>query len=140
MYAIIQLAGHQYRVSPGDELEINNLPYKEGDKVFVKEVLLLVNNNEIKTGTPFIANTQVILTVVKKYSGEKIAITRFKAKSRYTKRKGFRPKIMKVKVDSVGNDGEIKTSKKPPAYKSTRLIKKSKKGINKLVSKSIDIK
>lgn len=118
MYAIIQILGHQYQVVPGEELEIDNLPLKEGDKHVVNEVLLLVKDSEVKIGQPFIPKTEVILKVVKKFRGEKIHITRFKAKSRYTRRIGFRQDLTRVLVEMI-KSGEEKYQKNPPKRAST---------------------
>lgn len=101
MYAVIEQSGHQYKVIPGAEFDVDNLSFEEG-KVFTNDkVLLLVDGDNIRIGKPYLRDIKVELKVVKNYKGEKIHILRFRAKSRYTKRKGFRPKLSRVKVESI---------------------------------------
>ena len=106
MYAIIQQGGHQYKVKPGDDLELYHLTEKEDEKVILKEVLLLVEDTKVLVGQPFIPNASVTLKILKHLKGEKIRVARFKAKSRYTKIKGFRPFLTKVHVESIKADSQ----------------------------------
>lgn len=103
MYAIIQQGGHQYKVEPGKDLEFYNLPQKEGEKLILKEILLLVDKTNVLVGQPFVPNATVTLKILKHLKGEKIRVARFKAKSRYTKVKGSRQSLVKVHVESIGS-------------------------------------
>lgn len=120
MYAIIQKGSHQYKVTPGMELDLYNIPGKNGDKITIKEVLMIVDDKgEIKVGQPFIDKAFVELKINGNKKGEKIDIMRFKAKSRYTKRRGFREDLTVVSIDSINVAGKSYKAIKPK--KNNRL-------------------
>ncbi len=107
MYAIIQKGSHQYKVTPGMELNLYNIPAKNGDKIKISEVLMVVDDKgEVNVGKPFIDKAFVELKVSGNKKGEKIDIMRFKAKSRYTKRRGFREQLTVVLIESINAAGK----------------------------------
>lgn len=100
-YAVVRINGSQYRVSEGDILMVDRLAGKKGEKVSLKEILLLVDDG-VKIGQPLINNARVDLEIVDQLKGEKIRSAIYKAKSRYRRVRGFRPQLTKVKVVSIG--------------------------------------
>ncbi|MBI2029088.1 50S ribosomal protein L21 [Candidatus Gottesmanbacteria bacterium] len=102
MYAIIQKGSHQYKVTAGMEFDIYNIDAQAGDKLTVKEVLMIVDDTgEIKVGQPYIEKASVDLKINGSKKGKKVNVMRFKAKSRYTKRRGFREDLTVVSVESI---------------------------------------
>lgn len=102
MYAIIQKGSHQYKVTAGMQLDLYNIAAKIGDKLKINEVLMVVDDKgDIKVGQPYIDKAFVQLKVNGSKKGDKIDIMRFKAKSRYTKRRGFREDLTVVSVESI---------------------------------------
>lgn len=110
-YAIIKSGGKQYKVSVGDTIEVDNLS-QEGDKVTFNEVLLLVNDNDIKIGNPLVPNVKVLGKLTENKKGDKIRVAKFKSKVRYRRVTGFRSMLSVVKIE------KIETSTKPS--KSTK--------------------
>lgn len=97
-YAIIRIKGHQYKVEEGDELLVDKLGEKEKPEA---EVLLL-KNKKVKVGTPTVKGAKVSLKVVEKEEkGEKLYVETFKAKSRYRRKKGFRPVFTRLRVEKI---------------------------------------
>ena len=88
-YAVIQLAGKQYKVTEGDELEINSLEEKEDAEIKISDVLLVADGAALTLGSPLI-------------KGEKIRVAKYKAKSRYRKVHGHKQHLTTVKVLSIG--------------------------------------
>lgn len=101
-YAIIQLNGKQYKVAPNDELTVDRLPYKEGEKIIHTDVLLVSNGDSITVGTPAVKNASVVFTVKAHQRGEKLRVAKYKSKSRYRRIKGHRQE------QSVLSIGDIK--------------------------------
>jgi len=93
MYAVVDLQGHQYIVSEGAELIVDNVDKAQGEKLLVDKVLALFDEKgtEVKVGTPYVSGAQVELEVGTTQKGEKVRILKFKRKTRYARLKGFRP-------------------------------------------------
>ena len=101
MYAIIKTGGKQYRVSEGDTLVVEKLLAGEGEQVVFEEILSVVNSEDMKFGTPFVANAKVTAKVVEHGKGEKILVFKYKAKSNYRKRQGHRQPFTKVVIEKI---------------------------------------
>jgi ribosomal protein L21 len=93
MYAVVDLQGHQYIVSEGAELIVDNVDKAQGEKLLADKVLALFDEKgaEVKVGTPYVSGAQVELEVGTTQKGEKVRILKFKRKTRYARLKGFRP-------------------------------------------------
>lgn len=74
---------------------------KEGEKITLDGVLLLVADSKVEIGTPKIETVQVEAKLVGHEKGEKIRVSRFKAKSRYYKTKGFRPLQTRIRIEKI---------------------------------------
>lgn len=97
-YAVIRLKGHQYKVEEGQELLVDKLHEKEKPEAEV----LLVKDKKTKVGTPTVKGADVKLKVVdKEVKGEKLHVETFKAKSRYRRKVGFRPRFTRLKVEKI---------------------------------------
>jgi large subunit ribosomal protein L21 len=100
--AVIKTGGKQYLVKSGDTIFIEKLDGKEaGDSLSFDEVLLVDNGSETKVGAPLVAGAAVKATVVKTGRAPKVEVVKYKAKSRYYKRRGHRQPQLKVKIDSI---------------------------------------
>ena len=98
-YSIIKLKGHQYKVTEGDEILVDSLKGEKADP----KVLLMVNDGKIDIGTPVVEKAKIALTMVgeEDEKGEKIHVFKFKSKSRYRRKSGFRAKLTRLKVESI---------------------------------------
>jgi large subunit ribosomal protein L21 len=97
-YAVIRIKGHQYRVEEGEELLVDKLSEKEKPEAEV----LLVKDKKTKVGTPTVKGSSVKLKVLEKEEKrKKIHVETFKAKSRYRRKIGFRPKFTRLKVEKI---------------------------------------
>jgi large subunit ribosomal protein L21 len=101
MYAVIKIGGTQYRVQPGQSLEVNHLQGKAGDTLEFPSLLVVDDKHEVKLGSEAL-RTKVVATVVSIAKGEKVHVRRFRAKSRYHRHIGFRQLLTKVRIESVG--------------------------------------
>ena len=96
-YAVIAIKGKQYRVTEGDELLID----KSNDKLEPR-VLLLAKNGKVRVGKPVVKDAKVKLKVLKdEEKGKKITVMKFKAKSRYRRKYGFRPRYTRLLVEKI---------------------------------------
>lgn len=98
-YAVIRIKGNQFKVSEGEEILIGKL----GEEKPEAEVLLLSENGKVKLGKPTLKDTKVKLKVIEKEEkGEKLHVMTFKAKSRYRRKKGFRPVYSRILIEKIG--------------------------------------
>ena len=106
--AVIKTGGKQYVVSKGDLITIEKLgsrsktvDLKRGDSVTFDEVLMTDDGSALTLGTPSVKGAKVTGTVHSVGRAKKIEVVKYKAKSRYLKRRGHRQPFVKVKIDSV---------------------------------------
>ncbi len=100
-YAVIRLADQQFKVKEGDILDVNLLSDAKKSLV-VKDVLLFADGDKVEIGKPTLANVVVKAKVLEPdWKGPKLKIMRFKAKSRYRKRKGHRQRYTRLEITSI---------------------------------------
>lgn len=107
-FAVIKTGGKQYVVAPGDVVTIEKLgarsktqDLKKGDSVTFSEVLLSDDGSATTIGSPAISGAQVTGTVQVVGRAPKVEVVKYKAKSRYLKRRGHRQPYLKVKIDTI---------------------------------------
>ncbi|PIV09287.1 50S ribosomal protein L21 [Candidatus Roizmanbacteria bacterium CG02_land_8_20_14_3_00_36_15] len=99
--AVIKSGGKQYLVKEGDEIIVDQLPAQVKDKVELDTLAVFdETGKQIDLGTPFI-KTKVTAELVENLKGDKIRVAKFKAKVRYRKVKGFRPRLTKIKIIKI---------------------------------------
>lgn len=101
--AVIKTGGKQYVVAEGDIVTIEKLSgdLKKGDSVTFSEVLMTDDGSTVNVGTPTIKGAVVKGTVHMVGRAKKVEVVKYKAKSRYLKRRGHRQPYVKVKIDLV---------------------------------------
>lgn len=100
-YAIVATGGKQYRVRPGDLLEVEKLPYPEGDTITLDEVLLACVDGEVEVGTPTVDGAQVIATVLSHGRDRKKTVFKYKNKTRYRIKRGHRQPITSLEITDI---------------------------------------
>lgn len=100
-YAIIQIAGKQYKVSPKDEIIVDRQDVKEGEKVTTSDVLLVGDGDKVTVGTPLVDKASVVYSVKNHQRGEKIRVATYKSKSRYRRVKGHRQEQSVLTIEEI---------------------------------------
>lgn len=100
-YVVLRLAGKQYKVSKGSVIEVDKLYLLKDTETVFDDVLLHVNNNEVKVGTPRVLAVKVKAKVLDQIKGEKIRVAKFKAKVRYRRVMGFRPQLTRLEIINI---------------------------------------
>lgn len=105
LFAVIETGGKQYKVFKDDTISIDTVVSakgkKEGAKIIFDKVLLVDNGKDTQIGDPYLKGAKVEATLEEEGRGKKIDVIRFKAKSRYLKKKGHRQPYMKVKITAI---------------------------------------
>lgn len=102
--AVIKTGGKQYVVSAGSMIVVEKLgeDTKAGDTVVFDQVLLTDDGATTTIGTPTVKGAKVTGTVKMAGKNKKVEVVKYKAKSRYLKRRGHRQTTAKVRIDSIG--------------------------------------
>ena len=101
MYAVIETGGKQYRVAPGDVIQVETLHGDVGAEIEFNRVLAVVNDsNEVVTGAA-LGEARVKGTISAQGRGDKILVFKFKRKKQYKRTIGHRQNYTQVKVNEI---------------------------------------
>ena len=101
MYAVIKTGGKQYRVRPGDSVEVECLPYEVGEQIELDEVLLVANGNGVRIGRPLVDGAKVKATVVRQAKGRKLIVFKYRPSKRYRRKRGHRQHLTRLRIDEI---------------------------------------
>lgn len=100
-YAIVKLAGKQFKIREGEELTLNRLEHEIDDEFETDQVLLISENGKTKVGTPLVTGAKIKFKVLDNFRSKKLRVGKFKAKSRYRRVKGHRQHLSKLEVMAI---------------------------------------
>ena len=103
-YAIIEIAGAQQKVSPGETIRVNRLTSmnaKEGDSLAFDRVLLVRSEGTLKVGSPLVEGAAVKATVVGDVKGKKVLVFKKKRTKQYRRTRGHRQLYTTLRIDEI---------------------------------------
>ena len=136
MYAIVEIAGHQYKVQKDQQVFVNRLDAKEGAKIKFDKVLLMDKGGDITVGAPAISGLAVHATVERHLKGDKVLVFKKKRRKGYQKLNGFRPYLTEIRITDIKKGAakkaapkkeEAATEEKPAAKKAAAKKAAAKK-------------
>ena len=101
MYAIIKTGGKQYRVQEGDNIFVEKLASDVDSEVVFDQVLAVVNDGDVKVGSPVVEGAKVTAKVLEQGNEKKVLVFKYKAKSDYRRRQGHRQPYTKVVIEKI---------------------------------------
>ncbi len=101
MYAIVEIAGQQFRVEKGRTLYTNRLQGDVNAGLVFENVLLVDNEGTVKVGAPNVAGASVKVTILDHLKGEKVIVFKKKRRKGYVKKNGHRQYLTKVMIDEI---------------------------------------
>ncbi|MBL7786967.1 MAG: 50S ribosomal protein L21 [Chitinophagales bacterium] len=101
MYAIVEIAGQQFRVSQGQEIFVHHLNANEGDTVSFNQVLLTDNGASVNVGSPTVSGIAVSATVLGHQKGDKVIVFKKKRRKGYRVKNGHRQQFTKIRIDAI---------------------------------------
>ena len=101
MYAIVEIAGQQFKVEKDKKLFVHNLELNEGDSVDFEKVLLVDNEGKVSVGTPTVKGAKVTAKVLQHVKGEKVLVFKKKKRKSYQKMSGHRQQFTQVQVENI---------------------------------------
>ncbi len=131
MYAIVEIAGQQFKVERGVKVYVHRLDANEGAKVEFDKVLLVDNGGKVQVGTPSIDGAKVAATVLSHLKGDKVIVFKKKRRKGYQKSNGHRQQLTQILVQGILGKGEtlkdeIAVEKKAPKAKVEKVEAVSK--------------
>ena len=108
MYAIVEIAGHQYKVQQDQRLYVNRLKQDEGAKVSFDRVLLVDDGSKVSVGAPAVPGAAVNATVERHLKGDKVLVFKKKRRKGYQKLNGFRPSLTELVIKGIELGGKAK--------------------------------
>ena len=105
IYAIIETGGKQYRVSPGQTIDVERLDVAEGNTVELDRVLLIAQGERETVGNPTVSGAKVVATSQGEGKGKKVIVFKYKPKVRYRKKTGHRQTYTRLMIDKITEPG-----------------------------------
>jgi large subunit ribosomal protein L21 len=115
MYAIVEIAGQQFKVVKDQKVFVHRLDSEEGNKVTFDNVLLLDDSGKVTLGAPVIEGAQVSAKVLKHLRGDKVIVFKKKRRKGYRVKNGHRQSFTEIQIDSITASGA-----KPSAAKTVK--------------------
>ena len=110
MYAIVEIAGHQFKVEKDQKVFVHRLQTEEGKKVTFDNVLLLADGSKVTVGAPAIDGAQVGAKVLKHLKGDKVIVFKKKRRKGYRVKNGHRQALTEIQIESIAASGAKKAA------------------------------
>ncbi len=108
MYAIVEIAGQQFKVAKDQKVYVHRLQGKEGSTVSFDKVYLLDNGTQVTLGAPAITGASVEAKVVKHLKGDKVIVFKKKRRKGYRVKNGHRQALTEILIESISAKGGAK--------------------------------
>lgn len=101
MYAIVEIAGQQFKVEKNQEIYVHRLEGNEGAKVEFDSVFLIDNGGKVQVGAPKIDGAKVDAKIISHVKGEKVLVFKKKRRKGYQKMNGHRQSFTKIQIENI---------------------------------------
>jgi large subunit ribosomal protein L21 len=102
MFAIVEIAGQQFKVAKDQKVFVHRLDAKTGDKVSFDQVFMMADGDKITVGAPAVANASVEAKVVRHLKDDKVIVFKKKRRKGYRVKNGHRQSLTEIVIESVG--------------------------------------
>ncbi len=147
MYAIVEIAGQQFKVEKEQEIFVHRLAGDEGASVEFDNVLLLDNAGKVTVGTPTVDGAMIKAKIIEHLKGDKVIVFHKKRRKGYQKENGHRQSFSKVMIEDIltgvkkaAKKEEPKADAKPAAKAKTETTKTKATTAKKAAPKTADKK
>ena len=125
MYAIVEIAGQQFKVEKDQQLFVHRLEGKEGAKVSFDNVLLIDDAGKVNVGAPAVTGASVSAKILEHLKGDKVTIFKKKRRKGYKVKNGHRQSFTKIQIDGISEKGAAKKAAAPKAEAKPVAAKKA---------------
>ena len=117
MYAIVDIAGQQFKVEKDQKLYVHRLEVEEGKKVSFDKVLLIDTGNKVSVGDPVVKGASVDAKVISHMKGDKVLVFKKKRRKGYQKLNGHRQYMTQIQIEAISEKGSTAKKEATPAAK-----------------------
>lgn len=111
MYAIVEIAGQQFKVENNDEIFVHRLEGEPGTKVEFDQVLLLDQDGKVTVGKPVVEGSKISGEILEHVRGDKVVVFKKKRRKGFQKETGHRQDFSKVRIENIAVKGSGRTKK-----------------------------
>jgi len=101
IYAVIETGGKQYKVTPGQVIQVERLPVEKGSQVKLDRVLLVADQDKVQVGRPVVEGATVTAEALGEVKSDKIIVFKYKPKVRYRRKKGHRQLYTNLAIKDI---------------------------------------
>lgn len=101
MYAIVEIAGQQFKVEKGRKLYVNRLKGDEGSSLSLDKILLTDNDGQVKVGSPAVKGATVTATILKHLKDDKVIVFKKKRRKGYQVKNGHRQYLTQIQIEEI---------------------------------------
>ena len=117
MYAIVEIAGQQFKVAKDQKVFVHRLQDAEGSEVIFDNVMLIEDKGNVTIGAPAITGAGVTAKVLRHLKGDKVIVFKKKRRKGYKKKNGHRQYLTEIQIEGIAVSGAKKTVTKAAAPK-----------------------
>ncbi|MDY0780357.1 50S ribosomal protein L21 [Tenacibaculum sp. IB213877] len=125
MYAIVEIAGQQFKVAKDQKVYVHRLQEAEGSKVTFDKVMLIEDNGSVTVGAPAIEGAGVTAKILGHLKGDKVIVFKKKRRKGYKKKNGHRQYLSEIQIESIATSGVKATKKAEPKKEAKAETKKA---------------
>jgi large subunit ribosomal protein L21 len=142
MYAIVDIAGQQFKVEKDQEIFVHRLDGEEGSKVKFNDVMLLDNEGKVVVGTPFVKGASISAKILSHEKGDKVTVFHKKRRKGYQKANGHRQFFSKIQIEAIAEkevaakkETAKKAAPKKEEVKAEKVVAEKKETVKKAAPK-----
>ena len=125
MYAIVDIAGQQFKVEKDQKLYVHRLEVEEGKKVSFDKVLLIDTGNKVSVGDPVVKGASVDAKVISHLKGDKVLVFKKKRRKGYKKLNGHRQYLTQIQIEGISEKAAAAKKEAPAAKKEEAPVAKA---------------
>ncbi|MCL4142864.1 UNVERIFIED_CONTAM: hypothetical protein GTU68_023587 [Idotea baltica] len=137
MYAIVEIAGQQFKVAQDQKVYVHRLQGEEGSKVTFDNVLLSEDNGSVTIGAPAIEGASVTAKILGHLKGDKVIVFKKKRRKGYRKKNGHRQYLSEIQIEGISLSGGKKAEPKKEAAPKAEKVEETKEASTDLASMTV---
>jgi len=120
MYAIVNIAGQQFRIEKGKKVFVHRLSGNVGDELSLGNVMLISDQDKVSIGEPYLSEALVLAKINAQVRGDKVQVFKKKRRKGYQKLNGHRQYFTELLIEDIAGDGKVTRPSEQPEKKAKK--------------------